>query len=284
MEYRNAPFYQKMDLESIFGFTWWIYRKDFLHLFSISLLMSLLLQAITYLGFPETLNQAFAIMANPQSANIDPGLYLNFLYLMGTYLVVYAAMYLLLYGYLIAVYLNPGTPVINEMIQLLSRRFFPFLLLMIVLTVIILAGSVLGVFLFVIGMLLALLFLGTVFFPAPAIMLLEELRPFDVIARSFKLVLKDFWRILGFLVIFFLILMLVNLIFSAITMAPYSLKFIQTIGSGSGAETGATAYRFSMIYLLLNSIFGALLVPFTPIYSFLVYFHLKAREDENLAS
>jgi len=153
---------------------------------------------------------------------------------------------------------------------------------------IIFTGTIVGLLALIVGAFVAVTFLGVSLFPTMTILIVEDTGIFETIGRSFRLVLKDFWTILGYLIILILIIILMNLIFGAISMAPYASSFLRDLlGSGApDAAAGVNTFQLMTrpLYVILNSLLSALLLPLIPIFSTLVYFHLKYVEDERAQS
>ncbi|NOY36538.1 MAG: hypothetical protein GXO83_03090 [Chlorobi bacterium] len=284
MKYKDAPFYQAQDFETIFGYAWMIYKRYFGWLFFYSFLGILLIQALIYTFFPNTIAQLYQVAENPQApmGNLlqELGLFVAVFFL------IYALLYLFLFYFIIGKTLFPEKSHLTLFAEAVQKYYLHYLLTMALVFAVLFFGTIAGLILFIIGALFTGLFFGTVLFPSAPILIVEEIKPIQVIPRCFQLVLKDFWRVLGFVIVFYTIIVLFSMIFSAISMAPYAGKFLHTVFNAAGPETvsgtsGMLQPMQNPVYIVLNSLFNALIIPLTPIFSVLVYFHLKFREDQS---
>jgi len=148
--------------------------------------------------------------------------------------------------------------------------------------IIVTLGTVAGIFIFIIGFLIALAYLGTVLFPGAAIVVAEEKNALEAIRRAFVLVHKDFWPTLGAMVLFVIMMILISIVVSALMSVPFVIIFFD-----NWSETGnifesfkMQNYDVGMWTVLLNSLVSALTYPFYAIFSVVLYFKLKYKEDQ----
>jgi hypothetical protein len=166
-----------------------------------------------------------------------------------------------------------------ESFQKYSIHMIFFLLLS---GIIVTLGTVAGIFIFIIGFLVAFAYLGTVLFPGAAIVVAEEKNALEAIRRAFVLVHKDFWPTLGAMVLFVIMMILISIVVSALMSVPFVIIFFD-----NWSETGnifesfkMQNYDVGMWTVLLNSLVSALTYPFYAIFSVVLYFKLKYKEDQ----
>jgi len=143
-------------------------------------------------------------------------------------------------------------------------------------------GTVAGIFIFIIGFLIAFAYLGTVLSPGAAIVVAEEKNALEAISRTFSLVHKDFWSTLGAMVLFVIMMILISIVVSALMSIPFVIIFFD-----NWSETGNILesfkmqnYDVGMWTVLLNALVSALTYPFYAIFSVVLYFKLKYKEDQ----
>ncbi len=283
MNYRNFPFYHKSTIELIFNNTVEIYQKFFGWLFFYSFLFLLLMNAIASYVFADKFQDLQQLAENPQQI----GIFLKAfsLYFFYSWL-GYSLYYLFIHYFIIAKYLDPEKSQGTIFAETITKYYPKYLIVIFLVFTMIMLGTMFGMLALIIGSFIAAVFLGVSLFPVTPILIVENTGIWETIKRSFVLVLKDFWQILGFLIIFFLIYMLFSLILGAISMAPYAGGFFYNLLHPNPGETSQVVSGLRLLnqplYILLNSFLSAFITPLIPIFSILVYFHLKYKEDEGI--
>lgn len=280
MNYKKFPYYQETTLELIFNNTIEIYRKYFGWLFFYSFLFLVLLNSLSGVLLAGKLDNLEQLTEHPQQIG-------QIFSSLGSYMIVvwlgYSMIYLFLHYYIIEKNLYPEKSHATLFIESIRKYYLKYLLVIFLVFIIITLGTLVGVLALIIGAFMAAVFLGVSLFPVTPILIVENTSVGETIRRSFSLVLKDFWHMLGYLIVFYLIVILFSLIFSALSMAPYASGFFSHILHPLADEMQQTSNTFQLLhqplYILLNSFLDALLLPLTPIFSVLIYFHLKHKED-----
>lgn len=189
--------------------------------------------------------------------------------------------YTFLHLFITSILLNEGTE--NEishvtiLTEVLSKYYLQLLGATILTSIIIFFGAIIGVFFLVIGTLVAIIYLGSVFFPIVPLVIIEDAKPLDAISRCFKLVHSDFWKTVGYVVLIFLMYMVLSIIISALTMAPFAGSFLEAMKDPTAVDASSIANNPAQ--LVLGSIGNAILMPMIPIFSLLIYLSLKHKED-----
>ncbi len=280
MNYRSFPYYQEMTLELIFNNTIEIYRKYFGWLFFYSFLFLVILNSLSGVLLAGKLDNLEQLAEHPKQLEQIFGS-------LSLYMIVvwlgYSLIYLFLHYFIIGKYLYPEKSHATLFMESIRKYYLKYLLVIFLVFMIITLGTMAGLLALIIGAFVAAIFLGTSLFPVTPILIMENMGVGETIHRSFSLVLKDFWHVMGYLIVFYLIIILFSLIFSALSMAPYASGFFSNIFHPLADEMQQTSGTFQLLhqplYILLNSFLDALLLPLTPIFSVLIYFHLKHKED-----
>ncbi len=280
MNYKEFPFYQQTTLELIFNNTVEIYRKFFGWLFFYSFLFLLLMNVVSGSLIADKFQNLEQIADHPE---LITGIFSS----LGKYLFVfwlaYSLYYLFLHYFIIVKYLEPEKSHGVMFMDILKKYYLKYLIITLLASMIIGLGTMIGILALIIGSVVAAIFLGVCLVPITPILIVEETGIWETIKRSFRLVLKDFWQILGFLIIFYLIYMLFSLIFGAIAMAPYAGGFFFNMlhpAEDTSAATNSFQLLNQPVYLILNSLLTALITPLVPVFTVLIYFHLKFKEDQ----
>ena len=280
MNYKEFPFYQQTTLELIFNNTVEIYRKFFGWLFFYSFLFLLLMNVISGYLIADQFQDLEQLVDHPE---LMVGVFSS----LGKYLFIfwlgYSLYYLFIHYFIIVKYLEPEKSHGVMFMDILKKYYLKYLIITLLSSLIIGLGTMIGILALIIGSVVAAIFLSVSLVPITPILIVEETGIWETIKRSFRLVLKDFWQILGFLIIFYLIYMLFSLIFGAIAMAPYAGSFFFNL-LHPAEDTSTITNSFQLlnqpVYLILNSLLTALITPLVPVFTVLIYFHLKFKEDQ----
>jgi len=276
---KKHSLYRPMEIEAIFSHVFTIYKNKFIPLFLSGFIAFFLIQFLIYnLG----ITQIYTITDPEEMIKELSGF-------MGVMWIVVAAT-VIIYGLLNAFFVNlilknegehqlTSGKLFMESLQKYSIHMIFFLLLS---GIIVTLGTVAGIFIFIIGFLIAFAYLGTVLFPGAAIVVAEEKNALEAIRRAFVLVHKDFWPTLGAMVLFVIMMILISIVVSALMSVPFVIIFFD-----NWSETGnifesfkMQNYDVGMWTVLLNSLVSALTYPFYAIFSVVLYFKLKYKEDQ----
>jgi len=281
MNYKNFPFYHKTTLELIFNNTVEIYKKHFGWLFFYSFLLLILLQSFAGIILAGKIDNLEQLIEHPEQYSSLAGSFVLYFLVMW---LGYSLVYLFIHYFIIGKYLEPEKSHGTLFIESMQRYYLKYVIVILFVFLTIILGTIAGLLAFIIGSFVAAIFLATCLFPVTPILIIEKTGVWETIKRSFSLVLKDFWTTLGLLVVFYLIVILFSMIFGAISMAPYASGFLSGLFHPLTGDASQTTNTFQLLsqplYILLNSLFSALLLPLTPTFSILIYFHLKYKEDD----
>jgi hypothetical protein len=281
---KQHSLYQKHDFDTAFTTLYRIYKKNFLPLFLLSLAGMLIVYLFAFsLGPYQIPSEA---IPDPGAAEIAHFLKL-FLLILVVGLLVYTFVYL---GILYFVYRKQEHDTRHAwsvFAEAARKYYWQFLLLVILVSLIFIVGSVIGVLIFFVGILLAMAYLGVSLYVAGPAMILENKGPADAIGRSFSLTHKDFWMSLGLVFVLFVIAMVLQFVLIAIVSMPGAIVFISS-GVASGGDLSqwfasdlSTFWTgFGLISMIMNSAVSALVMPLMPIFSMILYYRLRYMENE----
>jgi len=278
-DFKKHSLYKPMDLENIFFHVFSIYKKRFVPLFLSGFIAFFLIQFLIYnLG----ITQIYTISDTEEMMSELSGL-------MGKMGIIMTGM-IIIYGLLNAFYINlilksDAEKGINNgdlFIESLKKYSIHMIFFLLLSGFMVTLGAIAGIFIFIIGSIVAVAYLGTVLFPGTAIVIAEEKNALEAISRTFSLTHKNFWEALGATILFVLIMILVSIVVSALMSIPFVIIFFD-----NWSETGNIIesfkmqnYDVGMWTVLLNSLVSALTYPFYAIFSVVLYFKLKYKEDQ----
>ncbi len=224
---------------------------------------------------------------NIQSLNTNPEMATVIIKQAFILLLITVIAYSFLYMFLTYILLNPNAKTITQQISLLGelirKHYLPILGATLIATVLLILGATIGVFFLIIGSFIAALYLGSVFFIIIPLSITESAGSTTAISRCFKLVHTNLWNTIGRVLVFFALFLIVSMFISIVTLIPFAGDFFEMI-KNPAASMGASDGNIlnNPFQFLLSSAGNALLLPFMPIFSTLIYLNLKFNEDPDI--
>lgn len=274
-QFSNHPLYRKHDIDSAMNSIWDFYKKKFLSLFLISFVMSLLLQyAATFINIQglSTVTDPM-VMLGMMKEMVVPILIISLLNLLFNVILQY---------YVIFNPLNKESDILVSLLKSL-KYFIPYLIIMVLLAF---AGSiaiVLGLLVLIIGVFFSLIYVMTLYFFILPIMMTEGPDIGNTISRTFTLAHRNFWSNMGWVAVFLIILIVISLISSGIILLPFTGNFLKSI-LNPGESSELVNMTKNPLYIVLSAMAGALTFPLIPLFSCILFFNGKAREDTSQES
>jgi hypothetical protein len=270
-QFSNHPLYRKHNIDSVMSSLWEFYKKKFIPLFIISLVMSLAMQyASTFIDIKEIQSITDPILMMEKIASyILPILIISLVNL----LFVSILQYYILYNSL-----NSEISIFSAAIKTL-KYFIPYLIIMVILAF---AGSIaviLGIIALVIGVFFSILYIMNLYLFILPIMMVENINIGETISRTIKLAHRNFWTNIGWVAVMVILLLVISIILSGIILLPFTGSFIKTLANPEDAKN-ITDMTTSPIYLILSAIVGSLTLPILPIFSSILYFNARANEEQ----
>jgi hypothetical protein len=270
-QFNNHPLYRKHNIDSAMNSLWRFYKNNFLPLFIVSLVMSLVIQ---YASSRINMNELSSItdpmvMLEKIKGYILPILIISLINLLFTTVLQYYVIY------------NPvdnGNTIFVSIVKSL-KYFIPYLIIMILLAFAGTIAIVLGVFVLIIGAFFAILYVVTLYMFILPVMMAEGTDIGTTITRTVKLTHRKFWSNIGWVAVFIILVLVISVILSGIILLPFTGDFIKTIANPDDAAKIADVAT-KPLFLILSAIVNALTLPLMPIFACILYFNGKADEEE----
>ncbi len=268
-----------MEVDTVLSAIFNIFFKKFLILFVFSFIAVFIIQMFFYYaGFFEIskISDPYEIM------RALPAFMSKIALLSVVSVIVYGVLNSFLINYIVKSDFDPKIypgDLLSESIGKYSIHMIFFLILSMVIVV---AGAFIGIIAFIIGSFVAFIYLGTVLMVGGTIVVVEEKNAIEAIGRAFTLSHKDFWPVLGSVVLFFLIMILLVLIIGAIVAIPIVIMFFDNLkDTGNILDAfNLQAYDIGIWTVVINSVVSAVTYPLYAILSVVLYFKLKYKEDQ----
>jgi hypothetical protein len=250
---------------------WEFYKKKFLTLFFVSLVMSLVIQyASTMVNMKElsSITDPMVLLEKIKGFLL-PILVISLINLLFTTILQY---------YIIFNPVDNGNTIFVSIVKSL-KYFIPYLIIMVLLAF---AGSiaiVLGIFVLIVGAFFAMLYVVTIYLFVLPVMMVEGTNIGTTITRTIKLAHRKFWSNIGWVSVFIIIMLVVSVIFSGIILLPFTGSFIKTIVNPDDASKLADVTT-NPLFIILSAVVSALTLPLMPIFAAILYFNGKAGEDQ----
>jgi hypothetical protein len=270
--YQNHPLAGAVDLDSAMAKLWAFYKKYFVGLYIISVVLGLLSSLIT----------SGLDLAALQTTT-DPAEMLEMMKGMaGPYTL------LLLVSFVSGIVLHAwvlekplGEPdFIATVLKKSLVALIPCLAVMIVFFIITMVLTTIGLILLVLPGLFALFYMFTVMIFVMPVILTESRNPVTVVTRSFRLAHSHLWPNMGWAVVVLLIIIVASLVIASVTMLPFTGSFIRSLTNPEEASAMLEISR-NPLYIAISSLATALVTPVLPIIAFILYF--RNRGDEMTA-
>ncbi|MDO9339939.1 MAG: hypothetical protein Q7T72_05360 [Bacteroidales bacterium] len=270
-QFSSHPLYRKHNIDSAMSSLWEFYKKKFLSLFIISLVMSLVMQyASTFVNIKEIQTATdLMIMLKMLKGYIVPILIISLVNLLFTTILQYYIIY------------SPLNSEDNILVTLLKslKYYIPYLIIMVLLALAGVVAIVLGILALVIGVFFSILYLMTLYLFILPIMMVEGANIGNTISRTITLAHRNFWSNIGWVAVFIIILIVVSVIFSGIVLLPFTGNFMKTIMNPEDA-TNLVDMTTNPLFIILSAVVGALTLPLMPIFACILYFNGKAGEEQ----
>ncbi len=281
-DYKSNKLYKKMDSDTVISETFKQYKEHFISLFMISFITNIILFFPAYY---------FKLFDHEIYLNQDLSIIKQFIINVFIFLVIALLIYTLSNAIICNYIYKAGykkvslSNIINESIV---KYYLKFLVTIILASIILSFGTGISVIFIFIGIFIALLYLGTVLIPAGSCVIIENLNPFEAINRSFILSHRDFWGALGALLLLVILFIILAIVVSMITLLPFAFEVFAELSKGynlldiiQNEELFET--KITTVGIFMNIIFSSFTFPIFPIFSVVLYFKLKHKED-NLES
>jgi len=271
-QFTKHPLYGKHNIDSAMNSLWDFYKSRFLSLFLISLGMSLVIQfASSFIDMKDLQSTTDpAEMLVKIKGMIVPILAVSLVNLFFTTILQYYILY------------NPLDKSNNILVSFgkSMRYFIPFLIIMILLAFFGALAMFLGLFVLIVGAFFALLYVLTIYLIILPVLMSEGPSIGNAISRTISLVHRNFWSNIGWVAVFFIILIVVSLILSGIVLLPFAGSFFRTLLNPEEA-TKMLDMATDPVFIAVSSLAGAVTMPLMPIFALILYFNGCAGEKKS---
>lgn len=269
--FSSHPLYRKHDLDSAMSSMWAFYKNRFIVLFISSFIMSLGIQLFTLMfDFSEFMNLTDPMeMLNKLRGMIWPMAAISLVSLLCITILHYYVIF---------------NPVDNEVTIFISaykslRYYIPYLIIMVLFSVFASLALIFGLFVLVIGVVFAMLYIMTIYLFFMPILMIEGPDIANAISRTFTLAHRGFWSNIGWVAVFFVIIIIASMILNALIMIPFTGSYIKSLTDPDEA-LNAMNFMQNPLYITLSAMASALFYPLIPILGTILYFNGKAREEQ----
>jgi hypothetical protein len=270
-QFSNHPLYRRHNIDSAMNSLWDFYKKKFLSLFILSLVMSLVMQyASTLVNIKELSSTTDPMLLLEKLKDfIVPILVISLINLLFTTILQY---------YVIFNPINNENTVFTSIVKSL-KYFIPYLIIMVLLAFAGTIAIILGIFVLIVGAFFAMLYVVTIYLFILPVMMAEGTNIGPTITRTITLAHKNFWSNIGWVAVFIIVMLVISVIFSGIILLPFTGNFIKTIANPDDA-TKLADVTTKPLFIILSAIVSAFTLPVMPIFACILYFNGKAGEDQ----
>lgn len=268
--YKDHPLYRIHNIDSAMDVLWQFYKTRFFSLFAISIVISGILQSSTLFFDLKDLQQINDPMQLLEKAK---GMILPISVMM-----IVSLLFSTIFSYYILH--KPLDPGINIFVCAVSalKYFIPYLIIIIILAF---AGSialVFGLLLLVVGMIFAAVYIAMISLFILPVMMNERMDIGRTISRTIILSHRGFWTNMGWTAVFLILIIVLSIVLSGLVMIPFAGSFFK-IFSNPDDVAAAVTFTSNPLFQILSVITNAIIFPLMPVFSFILYFNGKARED-----
>jgi hypothetical protein len=261
--YQDHPLSGATDLDSAMTKLWAFYKKYFIGMYMISVVLSLLsglLSASLDLGKLQTITTSDEMITMIKEMIVPYSLIMAVSLVFGV----------LLHAWVLERPLGEGNT-IAKVLKISAGALIPYLLVMIVLVMAAAFITAVGLVLLILPGIFALFYSFTVAIFALPVTLIETRNPGTVMARSFSLAHNHLWPNMGWVVVVTLIVVVISMVAGALVMLPFTGSLIRSLTSPEEAATILEMAK-NPLYIILNSLISSLVTPVFAILAFILYF------------
>jgi len=269
-QFSGHPLYGRHTIDSVMGSMWDFYRKKFIPLFLIALVMAFITQyASSLINFRELQS-----ITDPEEMLMKMREFIWPLVLVSVISLFFITImqYYILY--------NPIDPKSNlpRSTARALRYFIPYLILMFLFAFAASFALFLGILALVVGVFFAALYIATIYFFILPVMMAEGPSIANTISRTMRLAHRRFWHNLGWTAVFILVMLVSSIILSGLVLLPFTGSFLKAITNPGDVAPVMDVVR-NPLYLVLSGLVSALIYPFYPIFGTILYLNGRALEE-----
>jgi hypothetical protein len=249
---------------------WAFYKKNFIALFGISLVMALITQYISTTIDLTELKQ----ITDPEELLMKMRDFVRPVIIISVISLFFST---ILHHYILYHPIDSENSVIRSIIG--SLRFFvPYLITMVLFAFFSSFALLLGFVMLVIGLFFAALYILTIYLFILPVMLAEGPNIANTIARTISLAHRKFWSNIGWTAALILLMIVISLVLSGIVLLPFTGSFLKVFINPADSASLIDLAK-NPVYIILNSIVSAIIYPALPIFAFILYLNGRAQEE-----
>lgn len=279
IDIKQFSFYKRLEFDTSVKGVFRIYLKRFWPLFLISLFGQFILQFIIYkIGFYELLN-----FENQEEMMLSIGQFSNkFVLISVTYVILFGILNSFLISYILNKDIQSDLSFNDALFNSLKNNAIHMIFFMIISIILLIGAMSIGVFVFLIGLVFAGLYIGSVLFPGGTLLVVEDKNAIEALAGTFSLVHKDFWNNLGIFIVFLLALLVLTLGLNSIISVLFDFLYPEELimDKGLAGVLKNSGPELSAWILISNSVLSALLYPLYATTSVIMYVKLRFQDDQ----
>lgn len=275
-EYRNHPLYRKHTLDSVMESLWAFYKAHFAPLFIISFIFSV---AATWFSLSIDTGALMEMATNGDVEALTIFLKSYVRMIIPVLLVtLYSFVFLCLYVF------RAGSDNVNyaSLIGASLRYLLTAAIIFILFIPLGTFAAVAGLLALIIGILFSMLWLVALAAFILPLLITEGNDITNALVRSFRLLHRYFWPNMGWTAVVIVMIIIISLVISGLSMIPFAGSLLKTMANPEEAAHLLEMVR-NPVYIVFSSALNALLMPVFPIFSYILYFNSRAREDENIS-
>lgn len=269
-DFSSHPLYRKHDIDSVMSSMWGFYKSKFLVLFLASVVVATVMQFITMSMDLTSLQNTTdpEVMLEKLMGMIRPILLASLVNIVFTVIMTY---------YILLSPVDGSVTILTACYKAL-KVLIPYLIIMVLFTFFASMAAIIGIVALIIGIFFTMLYVMVLYMFILPLLIVEGTSIANVISRTFRLAHNGFWQNMGWVAVFVIILLVISVFASFIIMIPFTGQFFKILSNPQDVS-GAMDYLKNPWYIGLSVLVSALYTPLMPIFSSIMYFNGRAKED-----
>ena len=267
---KNHPLYRAHTIDTAINSLWDFYRKNFTKLFAMSLIMAAILQyAASFIDL--------TLLQNETDINVLMERLREFIVPVGIIAFINLFFSVIIQHYILFNPLDENSSIFNS-VSGSFRYLLPYIITVILFAFFAGMAIALGLVIFIVGAVFAIIYTVTLYLFILPVMMMENTDIGHTISRTFKLTYKNFWSNFGWVAVFLTLFILISFLISGLILVPFAGNFLQSIFNPDEAANIAEVSK-TPLYIALSTVAGAVTMPLMPLFSAILYFNGRAKEE-----
>ncbi len=276
-DFGNHPLNKKHTIDTAMDSLWRFYSSHFFVLFLISFVASI---AVNF--YTQTIDLD-KLVGSAQRLQTEPDFIGEYIEVLKQTLVQMIPVFILIIfiNVFLSLYVLRNPTHGNNIAGYFLGSFKYFLTYLIILTLampLIMLALAAGLMAVVIGILFSMIWLVALMAFLLPFLMAEGNDITKAITGSFRLMHRNFWSNMGWTAVFVVIILIISFILSGLALIPFAGSLLQTLANPEEA-TPIVELGKNPIYILMSAALNSLIMPLYPIFSFILYFNGKSREN-----